>query len=308
MSSKTVSEGTSVDLSDCGNNLKFHHVHLYVDKLDNLESYKVLEDRLNLFGTIASTSIRGDRNSEENIEKARKMWKELGGNPPTKARGAAGRDVVRQLLVGPGFRITGSAVSKTTRSFRLTSRDGTGTKIIVTAPLSGGLEGLNGASEGDVVYPHLSLSPMFRAVTSQKTKTRRPSIAVLSFRVDSLSSLKRIRDNYAKFHPSLLCDTEISYFAKEKTSMLEVFAYVIFHHLYRSLSSFSNATIAGTIKETSENQNKIKVLSFDSFAETVDYLVLSMSKPSSTTRKMRYRYTAIIGSATSCRGLDFSRH
>ena len=59
----------------------------------------------------------------------------------------------------------------------------------------------------------------------------------------------------------------------------------------------------GTIKETSENQNKIKVLSFDSFAETVDYLVLSMSKPSSTTRKMRYPYTAIIGSATSCRGL-----
>ena len=37
----------------------------------------VLEDRLNRFGTIASTSIRGDRNSKENIEKARKMWKEL---------------------------------------------------------------------------------------------------------------------------------------------------------------------------------------------------------------------------------------
>ena len=263
MSSKTVSEGTSVDLSECGNNLKFHHVHLYVDKLDNLENYKVLEDRLNRFGTIVSTSIRGDRNSKENIEKARKMWKELGGNPPTKARGAAGRDVVRQLLVGPGFRITGSAVSKTTRSFRLTSRDGTGTKIIVTAPLSGGLEGLTGKSEGDVVYPHLSLSPMYRAVTSQKTKTRRPSIAVLSFRVDSLSSLKRIRDNYAKFHPSLLCDTEISYFAKEKTSMLEVFAYVAFFKLTISLSLLSNARtilVSGTIKETLENQNKIKVL------------------------------------------------
>ena len=74
--------------------------------------------------------------------------------------------------------------------------------------------------------------------------------------------------------------------------MLEVFAYVIFQFIP---FSFSNATIAGTIKETSENQNKIKVLSFDSFAETVDYLVLSMSKPSSTTRKMRCRYTAIIG-------------
>ena len=213
--------------------------------------------------------------------------------------------MVRQLLVGPGFRITGSAVSKTTRSFRLTSRDGTGTKIIVTAPLSGGLEGLTGASEGDVVYPHLSLSPMFRAVTSQKTKTRRPSIAALSFRVDSLSSLKRIRDNYAKFHPSLLCDTEISYFKGEDVDAGGVCVRYISPFIP---FSFSNATIAGTIKETSENQNKIKVLSFDSFAETVDYLVLSMSKPSSTTRKMRYRYTAIIGSATSCRGLDFSRH
>ena len=96
---------------------------------------------------------------------------------------------------------------------------------------------MNGTEkEKGVKYPHLSLSPMFRAVTSQKTKTRRPSIAVLSFRVDSLASLKRIQDNYAKFHPSLLCNKDILLFEKEKTSMLEVFAYVEFEHSAESTS------------------------------------------------------------------------
>jgi len=177
MSSKS-SEGRTVDLK-CGNELQFHHVHLYVDKLDTLANYKILEDRLNRFGITSSDLLVGDRNTPENIEKAKGIWKDLGGNPPTSSRGASGRDVVRQLLVGPGFRVTGSADSDTTRSVRLTSRDCTGTKIIVTAPISGGLQGLPSNSSSKAVYPHLSLSPMYRAVNAQKTRTRRPSIAVL---------------------------------------------------------------------------------------------------------------------------------
>ena len=107
--------------------VSFSHVHLYVDHLDDLQEYKLLEDKLNDFCKKYRTS---------NPTALSHYWHdEHGINPPYEPQR---RDIVKQWIAGLGFRITGSRypsddVETNTKSVLVTSKDFDGVQFIVTA-------------------------------------------------------------------------------------------------------------------------------------------------------------------------------
>jgi hypothetical protein len=110
--------------------VSFSHVHFYVDHLDDLEEYKALEAQLNNFCKEHPTS---------NPTTLAHHWFDENGNhqPYVPQR----RDIVKQWLVGLGFRITMARYPKSsvatvetnTRSVLVTSKDFGGVQFVVTA-------------------------------------------------------------------------------------------------------------------------------------------------------------------------------
>ena len=118
--------------------VSFSHVHLYVDELEELGVYKALEDRLNLFADKA-TDIGAD-DTAYCIQQKQSLWKSLSGSPSDSLPFVPqNRDVVKQLLAGFGFRVTGvryngmHGAMSNTRSVLVTSCDPQGVQIVVTA-------------------------------------------------------------------------------------------------------------------------------------------------------------------------------
>jgi hypothetical protein len=111
--------------------LSFSHIHIYVDKVDDLATYKNLEDRLNRFNTIVTSKVE-----TLSVGEKKEIWKslQLTENVPNveSTFSPQNRDVVKQLIAGLGFRITGYIDYKTTRSVLVTSKDSEGVQIIVT--------------------------------------------------------------------------------------------------------------------------------------------------------------------------------
>lgn len=109
--------------------IAYSHVHLYVDKLEDLNTYKNYEDRLNEFFSLGKDLV------DEGEKRA--LWQSISGFqvPDDPLFVTSNRDVVRQLLAGLGFRITAARYEATdgTRSVLVTSRDQSGVQILVTA-------------------------------------------------------------------------------------------------------------------------------------------------------------------------------
>jgi hypothetical protein len=101
-------------LSDASTNnvqVSFSHIQLYVDCVENISVYKELEDTLN-----------------DNI----------GGNSHDGVFVPQNRDIVKQLLAGLGFCVTGARVPSdtvvtNTRSVLVTSKDPEGVQYVITA-------------------------------------------------------------------------------------------------------------------------------------------------------------------------------
>jgi hypothetical protein len=140
--------------------VSYSHVHLYVDRVEDLCVYKALEQQLNTFATKSE--------GHWTLEQKKKLWQSL--LMPDEATATTtdrsycpqNRDVVQQLLAGFGFRVTGARYSDddddSTRSVLVTSRDPAGVQILVTAatapppttgtgPPSSTSAGMFGASE-----------------------------------------------------------------------------------------------------------------------------------------------------------------
>jgi hypothetical protein len=121
-------EGSDASKQDI--QVSFSHIQLYTDRIGDIEEYKDLEDSLNAFAKRSSSNEISDR---------RKVWQSLTPSAiPDEAFVSQNRDVVKQLLVGFGFRVTGyrfpNEDDKTnTRSLLVTSRDPNGVQIVVTA-------------------------------------------------------------------------------------------------------------------------------------------------------------------------------
>ena len=110
MAPNTVAHLNSLaDTADTDVQLSFSHVHLYVDYVEDVAVYKTLEDKLN----------SGNAS--------------FGAGAPFVPQN---RDVVKQLMAGFGFRITGARMScgaTNTRSVLVTSKDPKGVQFVVTA-------------------------------------------------------------------------------------------------------------------------------------------------------------------------------
>jgi hypothetical protein len=116
------------------NRVSFSHVQLFVDHVEDLEVYKTLESQLLSFCERVNTL------SSQSLEAKRRLWSSLtrgvpDGNFETTIESFCpqNRDVVKQLLVSPGFRITGSHYDDHTRTVLVTSREPAGVQILVTA-------------------------------------------------------------------------------------------------------------------------------------------------------------------------------
>jgi hypothetical protein len=114
------------------NRVSFSHVQLFVDHVEDLEAYKALESQLLTFCERVNTLSRQ--------EEKRRLWASLTTGVPdsnietsVESFSPQNRDVVKQLLVSPGFRITGSHYDDDTRTVLVTSRDPAGVQILVTA-------------------------------------------------------------------------------------------------------------------------------------------------------------------------------
>jgi hypothetical protein len=122
--------------------ISFSHIQLYVDKVEDLEVYKAFEGRLNEFS--AKSTEKGIQGS---LHKRQELWETLSGGssskePVNNTFTPQNRDVVKQLLAGVGFRVTGvrypepgddGDIMTPTRSVLVTSRDASGVQILVSA-------------------------------------------------------------------------------------------------------------------------------------------------------------------------------
>jgi hypothetical protein len=127
-----------------------------VDKLEDIQVYKQIEDKLNDFSTEVSRNSDIYSNKKYDLKLAREAWKSLQDEEITDDSFLShGRDVVKQLLCGLGYRVSGmlypsSDDSSTTRNLLVTSKDPDGVQVVVSAvdesqkDLANGIEESNG--------------------------------------------------------------------------------------------------------------------------------------------------------------------
>jgi hypothetical protein len=109
--------------------VSFSHVHLYADRVEDLQVYKALELDLNNFA-----EARAACTSTLSLDEQRELWQSMTHHhQPSEAFVSHGRDVVKQLMAGLGFRVTAARYSTATRTVLVTSQDADGVQILVTA-------------------------------------------------------------------------------------------------------------------------------------------------------------------------------
>ena len=203
--------------------VSFSHIHLYVDLVEDVGVYKKMEADLNrLSSRIAEMGEEANDGSGDgkafglDIEKCRMLYDEITGRSSSENLDEEfvpqGRDVVKQLLSGLGFRVTGKRMADSnTRSVLVTTNDPNGVQIVVTA--------LGGDSEKDQ-YAHFDASNVQRFFDSH---CNRPGIAVLAFEVTS-GSIDTLHNRYMEMHPKLVTSQGIQTY-EDGTKVLEVYAY-----------------------------------------------------------------------------------
>jgi hypothetical protein len=115
--------------------VSFSHFHMYVDKVDDLANYKSLERRLNTFDESLAM-----KDGSLSVEEKKQLWRSLELNDGINRNDDDGAqftpqncDVIRQLITGLGFRITGYADHASTRTVLVSSRDPNGVQIMISA-------------------------------------------------------------------------------------------------------------------------------------------------------------------------------
>ena len=212
--------------------VSFFHVHLYVDYLDELDVYKKLEGELDELSRQRQhlDLDAGAALNQKNEQKAKDIWTSIVGK--TSSNGLSGneadpkefasqnRDVVRQMLVAFGFRVTGarysnlenSTVTTNTRSVLLTSRDPNGIQILVTAIDH------NAAPTTRDPFHHFDAA---QVATFYKEHNNRQGVAVLAFLVDNVET---IHERYMERQPKLVSHYE-EYSDTASVRILEVYAF-----------------------------------------------------------------------------------
>jgi len=212
----------------------FSHVHLYTDHIDDLSVYKELEASLASFGN--SVDLKG---MHLNIKEHRDNWQK---DHLTSTSGtvevdvepiefiAQGRDVVKQLLAGLGFRITAvydNDIGEQTRNLLVTTKDPDGVQVIVSCiknPSSEEEQEVNGSDSG--AYRHFDSSQIKEFYNEHSD---RQGIAVLAFQVTG-GEIDALYQKYQALHPNLLttdCQDGVITYDEDgsMTKVLEVYSY-----------------------------------------------------------------------------------
>jgi hypothetical protein len=138
----------------------FSHVHLYVDNVQDVAEYKQLEHQLNELATCVKKTDPDNHKGIpiKNLATKRDEWQSIIVHKQPPEQGAAngigkpteppatyhhhepfvsqGRDFVKQLMAGFGFRVTGCRTNEhgeNTRTVLLTSSDPRGSQVVVSA-------------------------------------------------------------------------------------------------------------------------------------------------------------------------------
>eukprot|EP00729_Bicosta_minor_P006528 gene6528-10749_t len=215
-------------------NIQYHHVQFYVDKLETIEHYTAIQDRMNAFGP----DVLKDGVDEAALTA---QWTKMSGETvDQEAYDATGQDMVDQLLHGAGWRIVGHHKDSATESVILSSRANNGVHFVVTTQNPGGAGAGAGAAAGDAdagkqdaddrsgkrqkpagsaTYHHFSEQNVDRFYNSQN---KRQGVGTLAFQVEA-GGAQKIFDRYAEKHPKLLHSKEVQSY--EGFKIVEVFAY-----------------------------------------------------------------------------------
>lgn len=218
--------------------VRFSHIHLYTDHVRPLLEYKKLEAKLNDFAVSLSQVEKSAGEAGLDIAAGRQAWTMQGskhGDPvklvcePDEFK-PSGQDVVEQLLVGMGWRVTGCSGEEeagATRSVVLTSSDPEGVRFVLTSHKSNRLDELLAPEEAAAKrarsevakFDHFDTEHLRRFATCHNG---RQGIAVLGFIVPA-GGLDTIRAKYAELHPKLLLSEAAKVYAGAK--ILEAYAY-----------------------------------------------------------------------------------
>lgn len=205
--------------------VSFSHVHIYCDSLKDLSEYKTLEEKLNSFSSKHSKP-------SHDLELGRKAWSDvwdghpvIGHKDPTQFKGHQ-QDVVEQMLVGLGWRITGHCDTADTRTVAITSRDAQGVRFVITAHKELKMADLASDSHPAAKRHKSGQEPCHALAASNlqrfsEHRAGQQGIAVLGFRVKS-GELDHIVEQYKEKHPKLLATEPKDY---PGARILEVFAY-----------------------------------------------------------------------------------
>ena len=159
--------------------IRFSHVQLYVDRVAPLAEYKALESSLNEFHR-ASFSARDEAatGGTADVDGGRRLWNSLRDSStssnetneetsPSFPFATHGRDVVRQLLSGFDFRVTGvGPEGHGTDSVLVASGDPRGVRIVVTSAEASADEEEGGCEEtkgGGGRYLHFDAGEFYSA-------------------------------------------------------------------------------------------------------------------------------------------------
>ncbi len=112
--------------------VSFSHIQLFVDHMESLEFYKAFEVQLNKLDA-------AERSSHLSTDGRRNLWVSLlGEEVEEKPFIPQNRDIVKQLMAGFGFRVTGYRLpsienTANTKSLLITSLDSGGVQLVVSA-------------------------------------------------------------------------------------------------------------------------------------------------------------------------------
>lgn len=238
--------------------VSFSHVHIYCDSLRTVDEYRKLEAKMNDFAAaLARAKLCDSTGTVEDKPSGREQWLSLEarhsdvkvGTADPAAYRAVGQDVVEQILVGLGWRVTGSCDSSGTRSLVLQSKDLSGVKFVVTAPLADAEEPSAKRHKQEVSdFAHFDVE---RVTDFFRHHHGRQGVASLGFTV-ARGNIEIIHGKYAELHPTLLVPG-----GRRKVGgaeVLEVYAY------YKGEVRESEADLGTMIRFVEEESADLHVL------------------------------------------------
>jgi hypothetical protein len=208
--------------------LVFHHVHIFADDLLQVSEYAEMEAKMNAF--VGKLDKMGGGDSVE-IQEARGAWETVEKDALDPASYTSqNQDVVRQLISGMNWRVTGANASPTTSSVLVTSKDAAGAKFVVTARNAAAAPAKKSKTDDAQQFDHFNLEHLERFYKRTAARDNCPGIGVLAFECGPTNSAQAVFNSYKAKHPKLLTREEVKVYedgASGAFKVVEVFAYYL---------------------------------------------------------------------------------